>query len=190
MKHLDQIISRIFDPVFEGPLIIWLAVKLSQQNQDFKNLGLSLLFFYLLPMIFFLFSWKKGWVSDWDTTKRRERYGVFTFAFLSIISGLVILLILGQTVLVNCYLKLLLPVIIFFITTFFWKISGHLLMNSIFFLLIYFNLDKSSIIIIASILLLLVGWSRIKLKKHTLPQVIAGALLPVVIYFWVLGFNL
>lgn len=182
MKKIARIISRIFSPIVEGPFLIWLATQLVETELAWQNVFLTTLFFiYFLPLVFFFLGLKIGWISDWDITKREERYRLYSFTFLSIVICLIVFSFFKEKMLFYFYLKLLLPVFIFFLITFFWKISGHTLVNSLFVLLLYFYFDKSVILYLGIFLLILVGWSRMILKKHTLAQVIAGTLLSLLI---------
>lgn len=175
-------ISRLFDPIIEAPLILWLAARLTVTNLSWQKIYLiSLFFISLLPALCFLFFLKKKIITDWNVTKREERYGIFSFTFLSIVICLTTFYLLNEKVLLLFYLKLFLPIIIFFLITFFWKISGHMLVNTMFILLTYLYYNKSIILYLAIILLLLVGWSRINLKKHTLAQVVCGSLLALLV---------
>ena len=58
MKKIAQYISRIFSPIIETPLIIWLATNLNLTYiNSIKIFLISLVFLYLLPWSFFL-HWK------------------------------------------------------------------------------------------------------------------------------------
>jgi membrane-associated phospholipid phosphatase len=181
-KKIARLISRIFSPLAEGPFSIWLASQfIFTQIGGLKVFLLTLFFVYLLPFSLFLFFLKQKKISDWDIKQREQRYNLFSFTFLSIVACLLIFYFLGEKTLVFFYLRLLLPVLIFFITTFFYKISGHMLTNSIFILLLYLYTNKSIIICLGILWIIMVGWARVKLKRHTLAQVVAGALLPLII---------
>jgi membrane-associated phospholipid phosphatase len=176
------LVSRLFDPIVETPFILFLATQMGQtQRPWWQLLLLSFLLVYFLPYFTFIFSLKKKWISDFDITKRQERYGLFILIFISILVLLLLLYLLQEQTLFNFYLKIILPVFIFFIITFFWKISGHMLVNTILILLLYLYFNKSIIIIMGLFMLVAVGWSRLTLRKHTLSQVIAGILLPLTI---------
>lgn len=179
---IARIISRIFSPIIEAPLIIWLATSLNITFLSWLKVFLiSLFFLFFLPYSFFLISLKIGSISDWDVTKRKERYGFNIIVLFSIIACLLVFYFLNEKALVYFYIRLLMPFFLYFLITFFWKISGHMLVNSIFILLLFFYASvplQKPIVLFSGILLIIVGWSRIKLKKHTLAQVAAGALLP------------
>lgn len=179
--QIAKIISRFFDPFFEGPLIVWL---LSQVVPTKLNRGmvfsLILFFSYFLPAGIFLLSLKLNWISDWDITKRKERYFLFGSILISILICLLIFYFLGEINLLYFYLKLTFPFAIFFFITLFWKISGHLLMNSFLLLLFFLYLHNSVILLPGVFLLILVGWSRVYLKKHNWGQVISGGMLTLI----------
>lgn len=181
MEKLAKAASKVFSPIFETPFIICFATS---SNITFLNWTrvflISLFFSFVMPLGFFLLLLKIKKISDWEMTKRKERYGFNMIAFFSIIICLLVFYFLNEKALVYFYIKLLLPVFLYFLITFFWKISGHMLINSIFIFLLYFYLQKPIVLILGILLLIIVGWSRIELKKHTLAQVIAGALLPLV----------
>jgi len=180
-KITARLISNIFNPIIEIGFVVWLATSL---NITFVNpiviLFISLFFLFLLPLGVFVFSLKTKRISDIDVTKRKERYGFNIAAVFCIAACLLVFYFLGEINLIYFYLKLMLPFFIYVIITFFWKISSHMLVNSIFILLLYFYLDNPVVLYLGLILLILVGWSRIRLKKHTLSQVIAGGLLSLV----------
>ena len=182
MEKLAKAASNILSPMIEAPLIIWLAASLNITFLNWTRVFLISLFFsFIIPLGFFLLLFKIKKISDWEVTKRKERYGFNMIAFFSIIICLSVFYFLNEKALVYFYIKLLLPVFLYFLITFFWKISGHMLVNSIFIFLLYFHLQEPIVLFLGILLLIIVGWSRIKLKKHSLAQVIAGALLPFLI---------
>jgi len=181
VEKIAKIISRLSDPVFISPIIILLITQLGESQLPWQSIFfLSLIFIYLLPVVAFFVSLTIGRISDWDATKRQERYGLFIFTFLSISLCLVAFYLLEEKQLFYFYLKALMPIFIFFIITFFWKISGHALVNSLLILFIYFYFEKTIILYLGFFLIILVGWSRVFLEKHSWAQVIVGAVLPAV----------
>ena len=179
MEKPAKAVSNIFSPTTETLLIIWLATSLNITFlSPLKVFLISIFFCFVVPFGFFLFLIKIKKISDWDISNRKERYVFNIITFFSIILCFSVFYFLNEKALVYFYMRLLLPFLLYFLITFFWKISGHMLVNSIFILLLYFRFQRSIVLILGILLLIVVGWSRIKLKKHTLAQVIAGALLP------------
>ena len=177
-SQMAEIISYIFSPVFETPLIILLTMMINKTKDYWITiLILTLVFVYLLPWLLFRLLMSLGKISDTDITKRQERHLFFTGILIFFVIYMLFLYFINETSLFYFYLKLLIPFLCFFTINFFWKISGHMLVNSIFILLLYFYIDKSYIIIMGLLLLFLIGWSRIILKKHSLSQVLAGSFL-------------
>lgn len=177
-----KLISRIFDPIIESPIIIFLAIQSTPTLHSVWILFLiTLSLIYLIPILYFFISLKKKWVSDIDVTIRQQRYPLFGIIFLLMLVTIYLYHLLDEDMLLTNFFQILLPFFIFFLITFFWKISGHVFINSVLMILIY-RLYLDPIIIPLSIsLLALVGWSRIMLNKHTLTQVLAGALLALMI---------
>jgi membrane-associated phospholipid phosphatase len=68
-----------------------------------------------------------------------------------------------------------------FSLTLVWKVSIHAfsMTQAVLFLIIFF---PSPLSILTVILPIVTAWSRVKLKRHTLKQVIGGILLAIVIY--------
>ena len=178
-NKIAKAISFIFSPIFTGAGAIVLLAKLSPAaNQWLKALGISFFLVFIVPFIYFLILLKQKKISDWDISQRRERYKIYTFVFLILLFCLMVFYFLFGKASVVFYLKMLLPFFIFFLITFFYKVSGHLFVNSFFILLLYFYSNNSIIIFMGIFLLILIAWSRIVLKKHTLGQVILGGFLP------------
>ena len=82
----------------------------------------------------------------------------------------------------------LIAVIIFMVINYYWKISLHtaFITGAVVVLVIVFGWKA----LFSVVFIPLVAWSRIVLKQHTIPQVMVGGLLPVVIVtgiFWGFG---
>ena len=137
MEKLAKAASRIFSPITEVPLILWL---ISIFNITFlsslKVFLISLFFSFVVPFGSFLLLLKIKKISDADISKRKERYGFNIIVLFSIIACLLVFYFLNEKALVYFYIKVLLPFLLYFLITFFWKISGHMLLNSIFILLL------------------------------------------------------
>ncbi|PIS09479.1 hypothetical protein COT75_01260 [Candidatus Beckwithbacteria bacterium CG10_big_fil_rev_8_21_14_0_10_34_10] len=173
-RVISTIISRIFDPIWESLIILFLLSQLAKS--EFPKGSLFLLSFflvYLIPWLFFHYQLKKGKISDWDITKREERISFYSVSKVTILIFFSILFFLSPKS-IPFYLKFLIPFLIFYLLTFFNKVSGHMITNTLFILSIYFYTGKSDILYIGIIILLLVALSRFNLKKHTLPQLIIG----------------
>ncbi|KKQ56290.1 MAG: hypothetical protein US74_C0016G0014 [Parcubacteria group bacterium GW2011_GWA2_38_13] len=170
-----RIISYFFQiPIFAAFLVILPMEKnVIQANVIWK--GLILLNLFLIPSVYGIYIYKNKIISDENISRREER--VPQFVFITILYGVNFfitsfwnapsyLYFLSENFF---YLSAILTCI-----TFFWKISIHVagIVNFII-LLSYFT--KISILLFIP-LVIMVAISRIKIKNHSLSEVLAGAL--------------
>lgn len=169
-------ISRLFDPAWliSGMLIV--AVVFSVMN------GLRWRFIVILtfidgfiPFLYFVHLLRSKEISDWDTTEQKERFQLYGFTTVVHAAGVLLAWLIGKTVLAKILLAFWILALVFFLITFVWKISLHagVLSSAITFLVL---LDGWKWAWLYG-LLLGVGWARVAMRKHTLAQVVVGAVL-------------
>jgi len=191
---LAEIISWLFFPplvatVFFIFLIFWYSNDL---NQGLRWLVAIAPFMIFAPLIFFAVSYKLKWISDIDLSHREERPGFLTVFIISlaIASFLLYLLKVPLKFFVFAFSGLVMVFIASAITLY-WKISFHTaVVTSVI----------TAIVILGGwifapmyLLVLLIAWARVRLKRHTVLQVVGGALLAfviTVIIFYLFGFNI
>lgn len=171
------IVSRIFDPVIEIPILLaataWVALM-----DGYRWMFLTLLIFVdaAIPAAAMLWGLKTGVISDWDMSKREERKGVFFFTVFCHLFGVVLALFLGKFFLFQILALFWTLAVVTALVTFFWKISVHAAVNAA--LLAFFNhfygWDRYWWLVLV---LVVVMWSRVTIKKHSWSQSIAGAAL-------------
>jgi membrane-associated phospholipid phosphatase len=179
MKKLAFLISRVFDPVIEIPLMLSAATWWALTNGlRWRFLVFLLIVDALLPALYMFYGLKKGFISDWDITKKEERRGVYMFTAVVHLIGVVYAFFLGKVGLGNILLVFWSLAVVFALVTYFWKISVHAGVNGA--ALAFFNhfwgWENYWWLILV---LLLVLWSRVEIKKHTLMQVLLGSLLAI-----------
>lgn len=153
-------------------LMIWYTVS---QRLFLETLLLLLLFYGLIPGIYFFIGIKKGKFSDWDITNKTERRSIYYFAVVSHLLGVLSTLYLHQYVLFRLLLVMWVVAIVFMSVNLYWKISVHAGINALLMLVLneFWGFRDWSWMLFV---LLLVLWSRVYLKKHTMTQVVAGAM--------------
>lgn len=174
-KRWAWILSRVFDPVFEIPLLLGAAVFYALQNgMRWRFLLVLLVVDAFFPFLMMVWSYSRGKISDWDVTKREQRYGLYFWTLTCHLFGLVLAIYTGKILLVKILFIFWLLALLFAVTTVFWKISVHAGVNGalVAFFNYFFGWDKYWWLIIV---LLLVLWSRVEIKKHTPAQVFWGA---------------
>ena len=173
--RLARWVSVLFDSsVISLPVFLvfgWVAA-------DWPGLGwavLTLLIITGLPLVYIILGKKRGWVTDFELTQRAERP---RFILVSLSSDLLALAILyffhGPQLLLLMVLTYLCLGITMLTISNFWKISLHMAGVSGFSIALVFVFGAPALIAFLS--LPLVAWARWHRRKHTITQLIAGAL--------------
>lgn len=184
-----EIISLVLDPF--GNTLITSLIVISTLNISFNENKFRIIIFLLLalviPVAYLAYGLWSGKIKDIFITDRRERY-----TLLVIVSGVAIIfnLILwfyGAPKLITAYsLAALALALILTGVTFFWKISGHSSVVTMNILTLILTLGTGYLWLI--LLIPVVAWSRVRLKVHTLEQVLVGALASASIFFIVFSY--
>lgn len=177
-EKVKNSIAKIFSNIFNGYITLILPLLYTVISLDIYPVPKILisLITALSPISIFLILKKMKKVSDFDMTDRKERpvYCVTTtIVFLAIY---LTTLKLGSTTLSTIALNTLLTSGIFTIITFFWKISGHMTYLTMAYCSFIYLIPSPYVVLLFSVIPF-VAWSRVELKKHNVPQVIAGILL-------------
>jgi len=205
MKIFFQIISIIFHPIFI-PLycaIIFVnslpfAVFYSQIYKIFI-LGTIVIFTCIIPILFMLFKYLIGSISNFYVEDKKQRTSIYTvsfFSYLICVAGLIHLQI-AQTapIFLLVFVSSLIGVLVIAVINFQWKISAHacgagVLCGAVFAFAHY--LSSNPVLLFCSVILIAgtIISARLALKVHTLGQVAAGffvglifSVLPMFYYF-------
>lgn len=181
---LAEVVSWAFFPpivavVFFIFLIFWYSSDFSEGLRWMITIAPFLIFF---PLIFFAISLKLGWISDIDLSDREERPAFLAVFITTLLIATILLYVLGAPQKLFVYaLSGLLVTVTTAIVTLFWKISYHTTVTTS---------VVSAIAIIGGLrfawlflLIIPVAWARVTLKKHTLLQVIFGAVVAFLITY-------
>ena len=162
-------------PVISIPTFIILNYFLAGPDQFIVPTIISIVFGALIPISTSLILIKKMH-TDLDITDRTKRTVPLIFAICSYLLGFLILLWYGAPDIVSVLMLIYgTNTMIILIINFYWKISIHAM--GIAGPTAAFIFTFGPVGIIVGLIIPLVMWSRLKLKKHTLAQVIAGSLL-------------
>lgn len=184
MQRLAQLISIVLSPLTLLPLLLVVAIQQSKVDQNMYWSVLLIIFGVgvLIPIVSLLVLKAKGLVSDWGISVRSERHRMSIVAVLSLVMVWALLWLIGADELADFMAILLGGGIVFSLITLLWKISAH--SSAVTLVGLYLMYWHGITWWLSVLLIVLVGWSRIVLKKHTLAQVVGGALLSVIIFLW------
>lgn len=175
---LARFISTLFVPP-SFTIIIFTIFAFVLESVPIKQgvtIFTALVFGFIAPIVLFLILRNKGKLTNQDASIKEERTIPFLIAIVFYLIGLWVLIKYDLNIISIafwfCYISN--TVITIFINKF-WKISAHAMGAAGPFAAVVFAFGWIGLFMLP--IVLLVGWSRIKLKCHTLTQVIAGILL-------------
>ncbi len=180
--------ARIISEVFSGfaLMILTVAIPILLSELSVSKKLIYTIIYTLIPLISYFTIKKYAKISDHDLTDRKERPPFFVS--LTVLFGIMYVFIQRENIatLTDSSLALFASTAMLTFITFFWKISGHMTYSTLFFTTILY-ISNNPYFLLQYILTPIIGWSRIKLSKHTLAQVVAGTLvtlsISVLIYF-------
>jgi len=175
-----RLVSNILAPVTISIPAVLLVAFYDAQSLASSLFYTSITLFFLSfgPMLYIIIGVRLGKFSDVDVSRRKERIGPFLFGLASVLAGLVTLVLIKapknlQTLLIITTVSCIVMLVI----TLWWKISIHAssLAGTVTFLTALYGV----IVLPAFLLVVLVSWSRVVLRRHTVAQVVAGALVSI-----------
>ncbi len=148
-------------------------------SASLSQTAVSIIFASVIPIAGIIFIAKTERV-DYDIPKRSMRIKPFIIGIINYFIGFILLLWLKTPVLMTgLMLAYVINTTIMLVITLYWKISIHAagVTGPLTFIIYRLGLWSSFLYL----LVIPVGLIRLKLKEHTLPQVIAGAILTILI---------
>ncbi len=183
--HIARWISILFDSsvlsLFIFPIVGWKASGIRGLIWSFVALSILT----GIPLAYIWLGIRRGWVGDWELSRRSDRPRFILVSISSDLLALAILKFMGAPRLVwmLALIYACLGITMFTISNF-WKISLHMVGVSGFATLLTFVFGFPAAW--TFLFLPLVGWARWYRKKHTPAQLIAGVLAGTLITAFVL----
>jgi membrane-associated phospholipid phosphatase len=178
--------AKVISYMFDGSALVlpmFFAACFYKQENFMKMLPsfiVSSLFAAFIPYFFILFLYKFRKLNDLHIPKRKQRMLPLLVVNVSVFAGLPFLLLTDPSKMMrSVYTIYMIGLPVVTLITLFWKISFHssfITMFSIVSLIIFGGWAVFTILLIP-----LVGWARLKLKRHTPVQVFCGGALTGVI---------
>jgi membrane-associated phospholipid phosphatase len=175
-------VSNILAPAtISLPFILLVALHQAQDKLSALMYACITLFFLSVgPLLYIIIGVHLGKLSDIDVSRRSQRVGPFIFGIVSVMLGwLALALMSGPRNLQTVLIITAFSGIIMMVITFWWKISMHA--SSLSGVATMLTVLYGAVMLPLFVLLVLVSWSRVVLRRHTVPQVIAGSLAGIVL---------
>lgn len=170
------LISRLFEPLLISIVLLSMVFYRAQVPTPtlvYQSLVI-LVFMVIIPVGLLLRALKKKTISNWDISNRKERVGALAVFLGIFVIGTGLLSLFSVSSITQFFLYLFVVLLMFFLITTFYKMSGHLTVFSLFITYLYHVVGGYSVLLF--LLLPLLAWSRVVLKRHTVSQVITGTI--------------
>ena len=181
-KQIASLTSVVFSPFLMGLILIFLvslestASVIDAIKWSLILIGLSILPTYLA--VIYLIRSKK--VDSISVSIRRQRHQIYALAVILGSVGCIILFFLkAPIIMIALFVSGLVGAVIFLGINLWWKISIHTAFTAA--LVTLLVILYGFVAIIAIVLLPLAAWARLELKHHSLAQLIAGALVALLV---------
>lgn len=175
MLKLAQIISGIFNP-----LVLTVFITAGIVYQETENVIYSSKWFLvaaafsLLFALFIVISIKKGIFSNFDVSTKKQRPILFLAGTVGVICAMIFVMLTNGSghLMISLFVALLGIGVYQLVVLLKVKASVHMGILTIFvsFFIFLFGLAVTPMLL----LIPLVGWARVKEKEHTVPEVMAG----------------
>ena len=186
LNKFAKIISYIFDGSFIS-IPILLIICLIVVDNKIEAVGwafLCLLFGTVIPYLYIGFLYKKKEIDHMHIPKKENRIKPLLVSCVSYIICFIILYVLdGPLFLKSIFAVSIVSTIILTIITYFWKISLHT--SWITFIVITFNILFGRWMLFMIPLIPVIGWARVRIKEHTVNQVILGVGISTITTFFI-----
>lgn len=184
---LARTISFIANPIFVFiALPFFLVYKTTRDPHAAWNWTIYTLVFLFIFVMFVLFGVKKKIFSDIDVSNREQRPLLyFTGAVLSILYLSILFFLNGPLILFITTMGIMIGIVLASLINIKIKASVHV--AAISGLISSLSIVYKGYYLLLLLLIPLIGWARVKIKRHTVPEVviggILGSLLSLVMYF-------
>lgn len=178
-KFIAKIISTIFNPLLIlVPVPYILIIKTTGNQNQAYFWTIFTLIFIIIFFLFVLVGIEKGYFSDLDVSKRKQRFFLYSFAIaLSAFYSIFLYFLKAPEVLFIAVFGIIMGIFLIEAVNKVTKASVHVGMIAAFATSLV--LGFGPLMILTFVFIPLVAWARIKTKNHTKKQTVIGAVLGV-----------
>ena len=186
MEKFAKILSRVFDGSFIS-IPIFIIICFAIIKNPLSALGwsfLCILFGTLIPYLYIFLLFKKNMIDDMHVPNKENRIKPLIITVVCYIIGYFVLYILKAHIFLrSIFVASIIITVILAAITYFWKISFHT--SWVTFVTITYYVLFGKWILTLLFLTILVGWARVKIKRHTIMQVTLGAVISAIVTLFV-----
>jgi membrane-associated phospholipid phosphatase len=183
-----RIVSGILSPLSIAIAAVAVAGYAINDESALSWIALYIALSILPPTLYIMYLVRKGIVTDFHLNVRKERTKPFLIMTANTAVVFLVMLLLGAPKLILIVIATaILQLFFMLLITLRWKISGHC--TAVAGLVVLALALFGENLLPSTLLIPLVAWSRIRLKRHTLAQTVAGSFMGAVIVSTLLYFT-
>lgn len=183
-----RIVSGILSPLSIAIAAVAVAGYAINDESALSWIALYIALSILPPTLYIMYLVRKGIVTDFHLNVRKERTKPFLIMTANTAVVFLVMLLLGAPKLILIVIATaVLQLFFMLLITLRWKISGHC--TAVAGLVVLALALFGENLLPSTLLIPLVAWSRIRLKRHTLVQTVAGSFMGAVIVSTLLYFT-
>jgi hypothetical protein len=175
-EHLAWVVSKLCSPPLVAAAGIIISATHTGTSAAWGWAGFYILLAVSAPVGYVLWLVRQGKVTDFDLRQREQRTWPYLITLVSVFLAWLTLHLGGAPqLLMSLALAGWFQVALLFVITLYWKISVH--SAAIAGLVVFIYALFGPVTLPLALLIPLVAWSRLRLKRHTLPQTLAGTIM-------------
>jgi len=182
MERFAKILSYLFDGSFIS-IPVYFIICFAVVKNPMGALGwtfLCILFGMLIPYLYVFFLFKRKLIDDLHVPNRENRIKPLIITIISYIMGYFVLCILDAPLfLKTVFIISIISTVILTTITYFWKVSFHTSWITSVTITSYILFGEWALVLL--LLVPVVGWARVKIKRHTVMQVVLGTIISAII---------
>ena len=180
---IARIVSFVFGPFFWIPVLFIIVLANSELTYDQAKFLIPTIFVLdvVVPIAYLVFAPKFGWTKSWEINDRSKRTHFYLLAGAMTFLTLIVVYLIGSTILFAYNLIFFVLVSTYLLINLKWKISGHAAMNTLGITIIVWVYGWHLAWLFV-VLLPLVYWSRMRLKRHSIWQLLAGTGVTIIVF--------
>ena len=186
MEKFAKILSHIFDGSFISIPVYFIICFVVIKNPA-GALGwalLCILFGMLIPYLYVFFLFKRKLINDLHVPNREDRIKPLIIAIISYIMGYFVLYLLKAPLFLKSVFTIsIVSSVILTTITYFWKVSFHTSWVTSVAVTFYILFGEWALFLL--LLIPVIGWARVKIKRHTVMQVVLGTVISAIISLFV-----
>ena len=186
MEKFAKILSHIFDGSFISIPVYFIICFVVIKN-PVGALGwalLCILFGMLIPYLYVFFLFKRKLINDLHVPNREDRIKPLIIAIISYIMGYFVLYLLKAPLFLKSVFTIsIVSSVILTTITYFWKVSFHTSWVTSVAVTFYILFGEWALFLL--LLIPVIGWARVKIKRHTVMQVVLGTVISAIISLFV-----